>query len=183
MPERFVSALDEEGKFSHTPYSYPKLVEVCTQLTRQIVVKQGGRIEKDEDGQEVFIIPVQKPQPTALEQCWEPGPIADSRFTEEEMAKIVQPAAVTVTRINPSRDTHHSHRRLPSGFFSFESEGKESKSSQSPSSSVCQSKLMVKSCKVSKVSTLQRSKIPCPSATLPLYYSSPYKYRYTACPK
>ena len=88
LPERFVSALDEEGKFSHTPYSYPKLVEVCTQLTRQIVIKQGGRIEKDKDGQEVFVIPVQKPKPSALEQCWEPGPIANSRFTEEEMGQI-----------------------------------------------------------------------------------------------
>jgi hypothetical protein len=88
LPERFVSELDEEGKFSHTPYSYPKLVEVCTQLTRQIVVQQGGRIEKDEDGQEVFVIPVQKPKPSALEQCWEPGPIADSRFSEEEMSQI-----------------------------------------------------------------------------------------------
>jgi len=82
------SELDEEGKFSHTPYDYPKLVEVCSQLTRQIVIKQGGRIEKDDDGQEVFVIPVQKPKPTALEQCWEPGPIADSRFTEEEMSQI-----------------------------------------------------------------------------------------------
>lgn len=88
LPERFVSALDEEGKFSHTPYSYPKLVEVCSQLTRQIVIKQGGRIEKDEDGQEVFVIPIQKPKPSALEQAWEPGPIADSRFTEEEMSQI-----------------------------------------------------------------------------------------------
>jgi len=88
IPERFVSALDEEGKFSHTPYNYPKLVKVCTQLTRQIVVQQGGRIEKDEDGQEVFVIPMQEPRPSALEQCWEPGPIADSRFTEEEMSQI-----------------------------------------------------------------------------------------------
>ncbi len=88
LPERFTSELDEEGKFSHTPYSYPKLVEVCSQLTRQIVIKQGGRIEKDEDGQEVFVIPVQKTKPSALEQAWEPGPIADSRFTEEEMSQI-----------------------------------------------------------------------------------------------
>jgi hypothetical protein len=50
LPERFASALDEEGKFSHTPYSYPKLVEVCTQLTRKIVLDQGGRLEKDKDG-------------------------------------------------------------------------------------------------------------------------------------
>jgi hypothetical protein len=80
--------LDEEAKFSHTPYSYPKLVKVCTQLTREIVARQGGHIEKDEDGREVFVIPVRKPKPSALEQSWAPGPIADSRFTEEEMSQI-----------------------------------------------------------------------------------------------
>jgi hypothetical protein len=88
LPERFVSALDKEGKFKHTPYSYPELVKVCTQLTRQIVLQQGGRIEKDKEGQEVFVIPVQKPKPSALEQSWDPGPIANSRFTEEEMSQI-----------------------------------------------------------------------------------------------
>jgi len=31
---------------------------------------------------------VKKPVPSKLEQCWTPGPIANSRFTEEEMAKI-----------------------------------------------------------------------------------------------
>ena len=36
----------------------------------------------------MFVIPVQKPKPSALEQCWEPGPIANSRFTEEEMSQI-----------------------------------------------------------------------------------------------
>jgi hypothetical protein len=88
LPEHFVAALDEEGKFSHTPYDYPKLVQVCSQLTRQIVLKQGGRIEKDEDDQEVLVIPVRRPNPSALEQSWEPGPIASSRFTEEETSQI-----------------------------------------------------------------------------------------------
>jgi hypothetical protein len=36
----------------------------------------------------VLVIPVQKPKPTKLEQCWEPGPAADSKFTEQEMEKI-----------------------------------------------------------------------------------------------
>ncbi len=92
VPERFVSALDKEREFSHTPYSYSKLVEVCTQLARQVVLDQGGRIEKDDDGQEVFLTPVQKPEPPALEQTWDPGPIANSRFSEAEMEKIVAPA-------------------------------------------------------------------------------------------
>ncbi len=88
LPEKFTSALDPEGKFSHTPYNFPTLVEVSKKLVRQSVRRAGGRVEKNADGQEVFVIPIQKPKPGKLEQCWEPGPIANSRFTEKEMAKI-----------------------------------------------------------------------------------------------
>ncbi len=88
LPGRFTSAIDPEGKFSHTPYSFPLLVEVSEKLVRQAVVRAGGRIEKDAGGAEVLVIPVVEPKPTALEQCWEPGPAANVRFTEEEQAKI-----------------------------------------------------------------------------------------------
>ncbi len=88
LPDRFTSALNPEGKFSHTPYNFPMLIKVCEKLVRQAVKRAGGRIEKNSDGEEVFVIPVQKPRPTALEQCWEPGPIANSKFTDKERAKI-----------------------------------------------------------------------------------------------
>ena len=88
LPDKFKSALNPEGKFSHTPYNFPTLVSVCEKLVRQSVVRAGGRIEKDNDGKETFVIPVRKPRPGKFEQCWEPGPIANSRFTEAEMAKI-----------------------------------------------------------------------------------------------
>jgi hypothetical protein len=91
LPDRYTSALDPEGKFSHTPYNFPRLVEVCEGLVRQMVLKEGGRIEKDEQGGDVFVIPVQEPKPTPLEQSWEPGPVANSKFTEAEMAKMVIP--------------------------------------------------------------------------------------------
>ncbi|MBI4583845.1 MAG: ADP-ribosylglycohydrolase family protein [Planctomycetes bacterium] len=87
-PERFKSALNPEGKFSHTPYNFPTLVRVCERLARQAVAKAGGRIEKDEKGEEVFILPVEKIKPPKLEKCWEPGPPGGSKFTDEEMAKI-----------------------------------------------------------------------------------------------
>ncbi len=92
LPDKFKSALNPEGKFSHTPYNFPTLISVCEKVAREAVAKDGGRIEKDGDGQEVFVIPVRRPRPSALEQCWEPGPIADSKFTEEEMAKITMGA-------------------------------------------------------------------------------------------
>ena len=91
LPDRFTSALDEEGKFSHTPYSLPILVHVCEALARATIMKHGGRVERDEEGREVFVIPVEEPKPSALEQCWEPGPIANSRFTEEELMHIDPP--------------------------------------------------------------------------------------------
>jgi len=34
------------------------------------------------------VIPIQAAKPGKLEQCWEPGPPADSKFTEAERAKI-----------------------------------------------------------------------------------------------
>lgn len=88
LPERFKSALNPEGKFSHTPYNFPMLIKVCEKLVRQVVKRAGGRIEKNANGEDVFVIPVTEPRPTKLEQCWEPGPVANSNFTKEEMAKI-----------------------------------------------------------------------------------------------
>ncbi len=96
LPARFTSALDSEGKFSHTPYTFPKLVDVSKKLVRQAIEHSGGRIEKDAAGQEIFVIPVKEPKPGKLEQCWEPGPIANSRFTEAERKKIIKSPAKTL---------------------------------------------------------------------------------------
>jgi hypothetical protein len=88
VPERFTQKLKMDAKFSYTEYTMPKVYEVCEKLAQQAVVKAGGRIEKDASGEEVFVIPVQTPKPGKLEQCWEPGPTADSKFTAEEMGKM-----------------------------------------------------------------------------------------------
>lgn len=88
LPDKFKSALDPEGKFSHTPYNFPKLIEVCEKLAREAVIRSGGRIEKDTGNREVFVIPVKQAKPGKLEQSWKPGPIANSKFTKEEIAKI-----------------------------------------------------------------------------------------------
>jgi len=87
-PERFKSALDPSRKFSHTAYDFPGLIEVCEKLAREAVTRAGGKIEKDADGNEVLVIPMEEPRPSDFAQCWAPGPIADSRFTEKEMATI-----------------------------------------------------------------------------------------------
>jgi len=88
LPDKFKSALNLQDKFSHTPYNFPMLIKVCEKLVHQAVARAGGRIEKDAGGKEVFVIPVQTPRPSRFEQCWEPGPVANSNFTKAEMAKI-----------------------------------------------------------------------------------------------
>ena len=91
IPARFTEKLDMNRKFSYTAYTFPQVIEVCEKLARQVVVAAGGKIEKDATGEEVFVIPIQQPKPSKLEQCWQPGPIAGSKFTPEEMAKIKPP--------------------------------------------------------------------------------------------
>jgi hypothetical protein len=88
IPARFVAKLDLQAKFSHTDYSVPKVYEVCEMLARQAVTRGGGRIGKDANGEEFFLIPVQVPNPGTAESCHEPGPIAHSKFTPEEMQQI-----------------------------------------------------------------------------------------------
>ena len=91
LPDKFKSALNPEGKFSHTPYNFPTLVEVSKKLVRQAVKREGGRMLKNQQAQDTFIIPVRRPKPSKLEQCWEAGPVANSKFTEEEMSQIKVP--------------------------------------------------------------------------------------------
>ena len=88
LPARFTEKLDHETKFIFTEYNVNTLIDVCEKLTREILIREGGRIEKDANGEEVFVIPVKAPVPNPLELSWEPGPIAGSMFTDEENLKI-----------------------------------------------------------------------------------------------
>ena len=88
LPARYTRELKLEPKFSYTAYNVPALLDVCERLARQVVARQGGRVEKGADGKEVFVIPVQPAKPDALALSWAPGPVAGSLFTPEEMAKI-----------------------------------------------------------------------------------------------
>jgi len=90
LPKRFTSALDKERVFSHTAYNFRRLINVSEKLARQMVLAAGGRIEKDKDGQGVFVIPVTAAKPSKLERSWEPGPIANSRFSDEELQEILR---------------------------------------------------------------------------------------------
>jgi hypothetical protein len=93
LPDKYKTGIDHTTRFSYTAYNFPSLVEVCEKLARDAVARAGGRIEKDEEGAEAFVIPLQKPVPGPLEQCWEPAAIEnDVYFTEEEMDQIIAEA-------------------------------------------------------------------------------------------
>lgn len=96
LPEQFKTGLRQDAVFSYTAYTFPKLTEVCEALARQTVVQAGGRIERDAQGAEVFVIPVIAPRPGPVERSWDPGPIAGSLFTEEERKQIRFPDALTM---------------------------------------------------------------------------------------
>ncbi len=97
LPDKFKSALNPEGKFSHTPYNFPILVEVSEKLARQAVVRSGGKVAKNSQGKEVFAIPLKRLKPTKFEQCWEPGPVSNSKFTEQEMSLITVMAGKNIS--------------------------------------------------------------------------------------
>lgn len=92
VPAKFKEKLDESKSWIYTEYNFPKLIAACEKVARESVVESGGRIEKDAKGEEWFVIPVRQVKPGRLERCWKPGPIANARFTPEEMAKIKPPA-------------------------------------------------------------------------------------------
>ncbi len=99
LPDKFKTALDPTGKFSHTPYDFPTLVSVSEKLARRAVVNCGGSIVSDEQGKEYFLIPRQTPRPTPLEQCWNPGPASESRYTDEEIAKITAESGKDLSKV------------------------------------------------------------------------------------
>jgi hypothetical protein len=88
LDDKYVSALEQGPKFSYTEYDFQALADVCVKLARQIVTQAGGRIEVDEDGDEFFVIPVQAPNPSALEKSWEAGPIAGTEFTSDDFPHL-----------------------------------------------------------------------------------------------
>jgi hypothetical protein len=90
LPEKFTKELDRETRFDYTAYNFPALVDVCEKLARQVVVRSGGKIVV-ENGEEIFLIPKHEPRPDKYEDSGKPGPIANSRFTEAEMAQIKYP--------------------------------------------------------------------------------------------
>ncbi|MGN0847665.1 MAG: ADP-ribosylglycohydrolase family protein [Kiritimatiellia bacterium] len=87
LDAKYASALDTRKTFSHTPYTFETLCAVCEQLARQIVVRHGGRVERDAAGAEWFVIPEQTPTPEPWVPSWKAPEPTGSRFTDEEMKR------------------------------------------------------------------------------------------------
>ena len=58
IPARFLEGFDRNRKFDFTAYSFDALLKVTERLARENVLAAGGRVEKDEKGEEVWELPV-----------------------------------------------------------------------------------------------------------------------------
>jgi len=99
LPNDFKMGLDEHQKFSYTSYDFSSLIEVSEKLARQAILREGGSIETDSDGNEYFVIPVRAAQPSEFVQSWKPDPIANVTFTDAQMAQIRFPSGSLVRDI------------------------------------------------------------------------------------
>ena len=89
LPARFKEKLDRTRKWEYTEYTWPQLLAVTEKLARQLVVRSGGRIEKDAEGREWFVLPQRPVKPAALESSSAPGPSCGGlRYTPEEQEQI-----------------------------------------------------------------------------------------------
>jgi hypothetical protein len=89
LDKKYTAGLNNETKFSYTNYNFPELIQVCEKLAREFIIKSGGRIEKNSEGIEYFLIPKIKAEPGELEQSWEPVPFeGNAKFSPQDMSKI-----------------------------------------------------------------------------------------------
>lgn len=89
LPDKFQTGIDDTTKFSYTAYDFPSLLKVCEKLSRQAVLNAGGRIERNSDGLEEYLIPRQTLKLKTLEQSWAAGEIkGDVYLTQAEIDQI-----------------------------------------------------------------------------------------------
>ena len=87
--EKYYEKLDYDTKFSYTDYNFMELIQTCTKLTEQFILRSGGKIETGEDDKTIYYIPVKEVMPSVFETSWEPGGFdATNRFNEEELSQI-----------------------------------------------------------------------------------------------
>lgn len=85
QPAKYTEKLDYKRKFKYTAYDLPSLFAASERMARAVVLRSGGRIEKDEKGAERFVVPRKKPVPDAFVPSWNAPMPKGERFTAEEM--------------------------------------------------------------------------------------------------
>jgi len=89
IDSKYYKKLNYETKFSYTDYNFTELIQTCTKLTEQFILKSGGKIEDGKDGKTFYDIPEKEIIPSAFERSWEPGDFdSTNRFSEEELSQI-----------------------------------------------------------------------------------------------
>ncbi len=88
IPAKFKETVKSDVKFKCSRYDFADVCRVSEKLARAVVVRYGGRVEKDASGREIFVVPVKEPVPDAYVPTWESGPVAGSKYSPEEMKKI-----------------------------------------------------------------------------------------------
>ena len=89
LEARYFSKLDRKKKWEFTDFTWDGLIAASDRLVRGIVVKYGGRIEKDASGVERFVLPAAEARPSPFCDSSKPGPVpADEKLTEAELAAI-----------------------------------------------------------------------------------------------
>ena len=88
LPKRYYEALDRTNTFECTGLSFARLLDLSERVARKCVVFNGGRIERDEAGDECFVLPAGVPHPSAYEDGASPSPCEEVRYTEAELSEI-----------------------------------------------------------------------------------------------
>ena len=103
LESKYFAKLDRTKKWEFTDFTWDGLVDASDRLVRQVVVKYGGRIEKDASGAERFRLPVAAVRPSPFFDSSNPGPVpSDEKLTDAEQEEI---------RYLPCKDGEQSEKK------------------------------------------------------------------------
>jgi hypothetical protein len=88
LPAEFTAKLDVNRVWDYTSYDFTHLVDLSEKLAREAVIRAGGRIETNGNGEEEFVIPLQKPKPGKFTQSARPGPLSHAVFSAAEIETL-----------------------------------------------------------------------------------------------
>jgi len=88
LPEEFTTGLNLYKKWDYTAYDFTHLIELCEKLAKDAVVRAGGRVETNSQGEEELVIPQRKPKPGKLEQSVKPGALKGSKYSAAEIESL-----------------------------------------------------------------------------------------------